>query len=427
MSLLSQTARYLLMTAFLLTLVGSVGFYTLIHRKIRHEVDEILMSQVRQTEQRIKQRPFAMGQSVDWDNNPQIEPVTGSELVRPKFSTIPLPDSLDDNALKPVRQLRTLVSANGKMYLVTARQPYDEFNELARELSIGVIVGFLLLMGLSVLVGLSLARRLWRPFYATIDQLGGVRLDAGTESTFPVSGIREFKLLNQSLGDLTQKLRRQFSVQKEFTENASHELQTPLAIASAELDLLIQSSHLTETDYTHLQRATDALSRMSQLNRSLLLLTQVENNQFAEAIDLDLSALLNQYVNEYEPFFQHKNLTIERTIEPGVHQQMNRQLAGILLTNLLKNATRHGSAGGCVCTLLTTNELIVSNSGKPLPFPESQLFNRFVKDPARHDSTGLGLALMKQIADRYGLPLSYRYEADRQLHTFRIGLSKQRP
>ncbi|AUD06903.1 sensor histidine kinase [Spirosoma pollinicola] len=420
MSLLGQTARYLLMTAFLITLIGSVGFYTLIHWKIRYEVDEILSAQVKQTALRLQKKPTSL--FFDWDNNPQIKRVRTS--IRPKFSDIIVLDSLDTNKPIPVRQLRQTVSVNGQIYLITIQQPYFEFDELSRQMSVGVIFGFLILMGLSVAIGVSLSRRLWSPFYATINRLGGVRLDGGPEPTFPQSGIREFGLLNRSLSELTQNLRRQFLLQKQFTENASHELQTPLAVASAELDFLLQSNHLTENDYAHLQRATDALERLSQLNRSLLLLIQVENNQFANDDAVEISELLNQYSDEYEPFFQHKNMALNRAITPNIDLRMNHQLAGVLIANLLKNAIRHGKTGGCVGIELTPEKLTICNTGDPLPFAANQLFNRFVKNPARPDSIGLGLALVRQICDRYGLPITYQYNIEKGIHEFRVGLGR---
>ncbi|WP_020606093.1 sensor histidine kinase [Spirosoma spitsbergense] len=421
MSLYSQTARYLLLTAFFIALVGAIGFYTFIHQRIRHEVDELLTGQVERTERRLQQRPA--GRLYDLDDNPHIERIAQPRPA--EFSDVLLIDSLDNNDPIDVRQLQATVTAHGQTYLITVRQPYFEFNELAREMSVSVIIGFLLLMALSVIIGLWLSRRLWHPFYETIRQLGSVRLDAGNEPSFPQSNIREFSLLSQSLQDLTQKLRRQFLLQKQFTENASHELQTPLAVASAELDFLLQSSHLTEADHIHLQRATNALNRLSQLNRSLLLLAQVENNQFARNEPLNLSDLLAQSVTEYEPFFEHKHMEIKEAIWPDVYLRINRQLAGVMLTNLLKNVVRHGRLGGCVGIELTASALTIRNNGSPLPFADSQLFNRFVKDPARPDSTGLGLALVKQICDRYGLSLTYSYEAKREEHSFRIGLLKE--
>lgn len=420
MSLYSQTARYLLLTAFFIALVGAVGFYTLIHQRIRHEVDELLTGQVEQTERRLQQRPT--DQLYDLDDNPHIE-----RIARPRpaeFSDVVLIDSLDNNEPIDVRQLQATVTARRQTYLVTVRQPYYEFNELAGEMSVSVIIGFLILMALSVIIGLALSRRLWHPFYETIHQLGSVRLDTGNEPVFPNSNIREFGLLNHSLGELTRKLRRQFSLQKQFTENASHELQTPLAVASAELDFLLQSNHLTEADHVHLQQATNALSRLSQLNRSLLLLAQVENNQFAQDEQLKFSDLLTQSVSEYEPFFEHKQMTVEQAIRPDVYLHINRQLVAVMLTNLLKNVVRHGKSGGCVGIELTADALIILNTGSPLPFADSQLFNRFVKDPARPDSTGLGLALVKQICDRYGLSLTYSYNPESAEHVFRVGLSR---
>ncbi|QJD81136.1 sensor histidine kinase [Spirosoma rhododendri] len=422
MSLLGQTARYLLLSALVIAALGSVGFYVLIHRQIQHEVDEILANRVEHVRLQLG-RPTdsaATRQLTAPTSNPRTERVALPEKTR--FSDAVQIDSLDGNRRIDIRQLEKTVTVDGQHYRVTTYEPYFEFNELTRELSGVVILAFLLLMGLSVGVGLGLARRLWRPFHATVDQLPAVQFDTGIQPVFPISSVREFNLLSRSLTDLTRKLRRQFLLQKQFTENASHELQTPLAVAAAELDHLMQSEHLNATDHRHLQQVSSALNRMSQLSRSLLLLTQVENNQFADADTVDLSALLHQFLGEYEPFFTHKNIALTSCISPGVLLSINRQLATILLTNLLKNAVRHGESDGRVQLALTPDLLTISNTGAPLPFADSLLFTRFVRNPARPDSTGLGLALIRQIADRYQLPLAYQYDPTDRMHTFRLGL-----
>lgn len=420
MSLLSQTARYLLLSALALALLGSVGFYVLIHRTIRHEVDEMLDHDVRRVAQQLRQLPPsapiapALGSSLRITASPSPRP--------PAYTDRELPNPLRPEQPIPFRQLQQTEFVHGRWYTIQLQQPYDEFDELTRIMSAGVILGFLLLMCASVVLGLGLSRRLWRPFHATIAQLGAFRLDQPTELALPTSRVQEFNLLNQSLGELTRKLRRQFLLQKQFTENASHELQTPLAIASAELDMLMQSERLAEPDWQHLQRATDALGRLNQLNRSLLLLTQVENQQFADAEALNLSDLLPALLADYAVFFQHRQLTVSQSLTPGVLLRINRQLLGVLLTNLLKNAARHSTEGGQVRVVLTPDYLLVSNSGEPLPFAEERLFGRFVKHPARPDSTGLGLALVRQIAQRYALPVGYRYDHSARTHTFTLGL-----
>ncbi len=419
MSLFGQTARYLLLAALLTAIVGSAGFYVLIHRKIRHEVDELLMSQVEQAQWRLRQRglqSFGTG-----DDNLLVTPA--SRDVAPVFT-----DTLVQNALRPgevadTRQVLATVRVGERLYRVRVWQPYHEFAELTIDLSIGVILFFLVLMVLSVGIGLSLAGRLWQPFYGIIAELDRFRLDQPEQPAFPQARVREFALLSRSLTDLTGKLKQQFLLQKQFTENASHELQTPLAIASAELDFVRQSPQLTESDYRHLQRATDAVSRLSQLNRSLLLLTQVENDQFSATEALSLSDLVGQYLGDFEPFLTHKNLTCRVEVQPDVHLRMNRQLAGVLLTNLLKNVARHSPVNGRVTVRLTASTLTICNTGKPLPFAESQLFRRFVKDTTRPDSIGLGLALVRQICDRYQLPLTYCYDKEPGEHVFRIQLS----
>ncbi|MBN8822215.1 MULTISPECIES: HAMP domain-containing sensor histidine kinase [unclassified Spirosoma] len=420
MSLLGQTARYLLLSAFVVALIGSVGFYILIHRTIQREVDEILMNQVEQVRHQLRGLAPNAFLRADWDDNPHIERISSAKPTGPVFSDLTLPNPLDSAEFSPVRQVKTIVTEHGETYQITVRQAYYEFNELARIISVGVIWSFLLLMGFSVLIGLGLSRRLWRPFYTTIQQLGQFQLEQATNPLFPDSRIREFDLLSQSLQTLTQNVRKQFFLQKQFTENASHELQTPLAIALTELDTLMQSDNLREADHLHLQRATDALSRLSQLNRSLLLLTQVENDQYSAIEPLNISQLTNQYTDEYAPFFEHKGMTVERAIRPDVELPMNPQLAGVLLNNLFKNAVRHGAPNGQVRVELTDHTLRIQNTGEPLPFADSLIFNRFVKNPARPDSTGLGLALVKQICDRYKLELHYAYDASTTFHGFQI-------
>ncbi|WP_020594807.1 sensor histidine kinase [Spirosoma panaciterrae] len=420
MSLLGQTARYLLLSAFVIALIGSVGFYILIHRTIQREVDEILMNQVDQVRQQLRKLAPDAVLRADWDDNPHIDRIALTPPSAPVFSDIMLPNPLDSTEASPVRQVKTIITEHGQTYQITVRQAYYEFNELARIISVGVIWSFLLLMGLSVLIGLGLSRRLWRPFYATINQLGQFQLDQATHPSFPDSRIREFDLLSQSLQMLTQNVRKQFLLQKQFTENASHELQTPLAIALTELDTLMQSDNLREADHLHLQRATDALSRLSQLNRSLLLLAQVENDQFSTSQLLNISELVTQYTDEYASFFAHKGMSVERALFPQVTLQMNPQLAGVLLNNLFKNAVRHGTPDGIVRIELTDRTLRIQNTGEPLPFADSQLFNRFVKNPARPDSTGLGLALVKQICDRYQLGLQYTYDTTTASHCFQL-------
>ncbi|PRY44260.1 signal transduction histidine kinase [Spirosoma oryzae] len=419
MSLFGQTARYLLLAALLTAIVGSAGFYALIHWKIRHEVDELLTNQVRQVEWRLGQRGL---RSIDTiDDNLLVTRVRQS-LV-PVFTDTLVPNALKPGKLVAMRQLLTTVSAGGQRYRVRVWQPYYEFTELTIDLSVWVILFFLVLMALAVGIGLGLAGRLWQPFYGIIAELDRFRLDQPGQPAFPPARVREFALLSRSLTDLTGKLKQQFLLQKQFTENASHELQTPLAIASAELDFIRQSPQLTESDYTHLQRATDALNRLSQLNRSLLLLTQVENDQFSATEVLNLRDLVGQYLGDFEPFFTHKNLTCRVEVQPAVYLRMNRQLAGVLLTNLLKNVARHAPANGRVTILLTQSVLTIRNTGEPLPFAESQLFGRFIKNPTRPDSIGLGLALVRQICDRYQLPLAYQYDRETGEHVFQIQLA----
>lgn len=419
MKLLAKTSLYLLLAALPVAIGGAFLFYSLIHRAILQEVDELLVSQLRQTEQQMQQRPPMPGAVGDWDNNPQIEAKPSAFRLQPTFSDTTEIDLREQEPVS-VRLLRASVRAGGATYQVTIRQAYAEFDEIARALSVGVIVCFLSLVGVLLGLDVLIARRVWQPFYQIIDQLRSYRLDGTETAPFPTSQVPEFALLSQSLHEMTHNLRQQYQLQKQFTENASHEMQTPLAIASAELELLSQSAQLSETNWERMQRATDAIRRLSQQNRSLLLLARIENKQFGQRQPVDLSQLVHKLLSIYADFAVHKNLRFDSELSPDCLIDLNPQLAEVLLTNLIKNTIRHSRRASRIRVELTSLYFRITNSGDPLPFPAEHLFERFRRNPAQSDSTGLGLALVKQIADAYAMPLTHAYDSVKQTHTFTV-------
>jgi signal transduction histidine kinase len=421
MKLLSKTAIYLCLASLPIAILGVLTLNWFIHKSTIHEIDEILISHLKKVEKKLQNAPnksFILG---DLDDNPHLQLVSNSVKINSIFYDSTELD-LRENEKITIRILKATVKNKNQNFLVTVTQSYEEFEEISDKLSWGLglyFLGFLLLL---LLINFLLYRQLWKPFYEIINHLRNYQLNKSTPDIFKKEATEEFNLLSQTLYQMTERISKQFTLQKEFTENASHEIQTPIAVISAELETLLGSENLPEIEANHVQKSMDSLQKLSQLNKSLLLLTKIENNQFSETEEVNLSNLVTNLLETYRDFAEHRNIKIYQEIKPDQTLEINPLLAEILVGNLLKNAIKYNHNGGDLTCILKDNQLIISNKGDKLPFPETQLFNRFVKHPKHPESTGLGLAIVKQIAEQYGLNIKYQFNETERTHTFKINL-----
>jgi signal transduction histidine kinase len=279
---------------------------------------------------------------------------------------------------------------------------------------------FVLLMGGLILLNRRLSRRMWKPFYKSLEDIRSFDLTKTSAGELDRSGIAEFDELNTSLEKLFSANTAVFNQQKEFADNASHELQTPLAIAQSKLELLSQSSPLSDAQYQLIEEAMSALARAARINKNLLLLTKIENSQFAEKKPIDLSALLTEMLDQLKPFFEDKQLIIHQQIDPQVMIEGNASLTETLIGNLLTNAIRYSPAGDTVTIYLSAFRLVIENAGDTALQAE-QLFKRFASVSTKSPGTGLGLALVRQICLRHGWKEQYAWENQR--HVFQVAFA----
>jgi signal transduction histidine kinase len=421
MKLLSKTAIYLCLASLPIAVLGVFTLHWFIHKSTIHEIDELLISHFKKVEKKLQNTPNQSFALENLDDNPQLQILPKSVKINPIFSDSTELDLRENNKVT-IRILKATVQNKNQNFLVTVTQSYEEFEEISTKLSWGLglyFLGFLLLL---LLINFLVYRQLWKPFYEIISHLRTYQLNKSTPTILKKEATEEFNLLSQTLHQMTERISKQFTLQKEFTENASHEIQTPIAVISAELETLLGSENLPEKEVNHIQKSMDSLQKLSQLNKSLLLLTKIENNQFSETEEVNLSNLVRNLLETYQDFAKHKNIKIYQEIQPDQILEINSLLAEILVGNLLKNAIRYNQKGGNLTCVLKDNQLIISNNGNGLPFPQAQLFSRFVKHPKHPESTGLGLAIVKQIADQYGLEITYLYDEMNGEHTFTISL-----
>ena len=313
--------------------------------------------------------------------------------------------------------------------------------DLEEDILHGVVLQFVLILivlGAAIVLMLGvLSKRLWRPFDRTLEVMESFRLEDGVIPQLPESGIREFSRLNKVLGKLMGESLNSYRIQKEFTENASHELQTPLAVSQSKLDMLLQQPELTEQQAAIIQDLYRMNARLSRLSRNLLLLAKMENGQFAMA-QVDLVAVLC----ELRPFFENLcgglSLNLDVPSSPYI-LVANRSLLECLLNNLVVNAVRHNISDGDITISLSGDKLSVSNTSEEPALDASHIFRRFYRpdsessEPAKQSvnsslapaakeaGNGLGLSIVKAVCDYHGWDISYSYMDSR--HCFEVTFS----
>jgi signal transduction histidine kinase len=419
MKLIHKTTRYLAVVTIPIALAGAVLLYYLIHQVINKEIDELLSSELKQVQENLDRHPPGTGGLLNWDHNLQITPARVAGSQPPVFTDTTLLDPIE-NKVVSVRMLRAVYPVGKDYYVIRLHQPYLEFQEIAQYLSIGIVLCFIALFAILLFIGTLLFRRVLQPFYTIIERLSQYRIDQHAAITFPASDVDEFRLLGQSITEMTQQAAYRYSQQKQFTDTTSHELQTPLSILSTDLDLLQQSAGLTEADSQRIHRSQRTIKRLSSMNQSLLLLTKIDNQQFLQVEPVDLGNLIGVLLDTFSDYAASKHMTFERSDQQKPVVVINRQLAFILLSNLIRNAIRHGRPASSIGIASGAHYYAIRNQGEPLPFPSEKLFQRFVRNPALPQSTGLGLAIVKEIADQSGLRVDHTYSASAGEHTFTI-------
>jgi signal transduction histidine kinase len=226
-----------------------------------------------------------------------------------------------------------------------------------------------------------------------------------------VSGtsVEEFDRLNQTLTSLIDNVDQAYHNQKQFTENAAHELQTPLAIIRSKVELMMEGPGLNEEMAQLLGEISDANERLSQMSRNLLLLTRIENGQYPEGEMVHLSRLVEKQIAFFRDYYENEVAETRIDIQSGVGLVANTSLLEILVNNLLRNAYIHNIRGGYVQIQLSRTELLIENTGPPVEGDPERLFGRFKKGREDNRTTGLGLALVHQICQLYCFGLHYNH------------------
>lgn len=415
MKLLNRSIRSYLFYSIGVILISFPIFYYAIQHLIARDVDHSLKAQkteiLARLQREVNRDPFSM---LD---------IFGPDIMLNRINIYTLHDTLytvrklnpDTGAPISYRILESNVLIRGNPYKIVLQNSLVNSEDLIK--SIFMIIALLLIgiVGGLLFINRTLSGKLWQPFYKTLQTLRGFRVDGSVLLKLPETDVDEFTALNKVAETLTTTNQKLFESQKEFTENASHEMQTPLAIMQSKLELLMQTNPITEEQAALIADLANASQRMHRLNKSLLLLTRIDNSQFTEREEVEIDKMVSRLAVQYRTLAVQKNITVDLSVAESLKIMTNNTLTEILIGNLLGNAVRHNVDNGRVEVSLSGKTLKVANTGRPETLDETKIFTRFHKESADNNSIGLGLEIVRKICQINGFKIRYQFENHRHI------------
>lgn len=325
---------------------------------------------------------------------------------------------VEKSETEPARILTTIfLDDNDQYYELTVSVPSIEKEDLKASILIWTVFLYVSLLLTIILISTWVFYRNMKPLYVLLNWLDGYQ--AGKKNT-PLknkTNVTEFRKLNDAAIRYAERNEQLFEQQKQFIGNASHEIQTPLAICRNRLEMLMEDETLTEPQLEELMKTLQTLEHITKLNKSLLLLSKIDNGQFTETKDLELNSIIKQYADDYKEVYEYRHIDINIVEEGILKVNMNDSLAIVLLTNLLKNAYVHNVDGGYIRIKITSKSISFFNTGVPQSL-DKRIFERFYQGSKKEGSTGLGLAIVDSICRLQQMELSYHYNEGE--HCFEI-------
>lgn len=412
--LLRRTSiNFLLMSAALLVLTA-IALFIYTRTLLDNEIEEELYSQITFVEQNIKNGNVPIS----------IKPIFEIKEVSIARPTVLKDTTMFDPRQKEVelyRELSKSITSKNGIFQIKVRTLVIE----SEDIFAGIIVSFLSILIVAFLIlffiNKSSNEKLWKPFFNSLDKLQDFSFDTKEPITFESSRVEEFNNLNSSLNTLVLKIRSDYNNLKQFTEDVSHEAQTPLAIMQAKIENSINQNNISDVQYAELTSIQKDIKRLSQLNSRLILLAKIDNDQFTKAERVDLTTLINERKEDFEDISDHHFLV---EVSSNATVMIDPYLAEILLNNLLSNAIKYSLPKSTIHIKASTMMLQVSNTGSEALKNPTQIFNRFYRESSNKKATGLGLSIVRRICEYYGYTSSYSFRESEQQHLFRIDFKK---
>jgi signal transduction histidine kinase len=421
MKLLNRAIIYYSIAALLsFTLMGALLYDSIRHNVLR-QVSEALLTE----KQIIEEQILHTDSLPDFSDifNHKIEVTLYKNRLKP--AQLFIDTLINDPVSGSLAEYRFLVYSNNtpndRGFVIKTSQSMEEEKGLLYEILTMIIIAFALMLLLLIIIIYSISRNLWGSFYNTLNRIRNFDIKSESEFNPVKTHTTEFAQLNQVLRILTGKIRSDYVNLKEVTENASHEIQTPLAVIRIKIEQMLQAKDISNQLAENLISINQSVTKISRINQSLGLMSKIENNQYSVTQTISLNRKVAELLSQFTDFIQSKHLEIKFDNTREVLLEMNTDLVDILLANLLSNAVKHNIDFGWIAIRLNQQELIFQNTGKDPNISTELLFQRFKKVEQSSDSPGLGLAIIKKVADFYNMTVKYTYAEN--IHTLHISFN----
>ncbi|MGG9961818.1 sensor histidine kinase [Ferruginibacter sp. SUN106] len=415
MKLITKYNRFLFPVLVFLFIVSTISSYYLIKEVLQNELDEILLRSKGRIENYV----------AEYHAVPVINSFDDQKAIFEKING-PLKDSGFQSATQFIpeqnkehlsRKLVFPLQVGKEMYKVTISEPLEGTRHLTKVIVKIAIVTIFITLLLFILINRSLLTKIWQPFYQSLTAIKSFDINAKDKLKFPATAINEFNLMNSHFNMATENAVRDYKNLKEFSENASHEIQTPLAIIHSKLDLMVQQENLSEKQSELLRSVYSSVNKLSKLQQSLLLLTKIDNRQFQNNAAVELSGEIKNKIIQFQELWQNRAITYNIEVRETI-LHINKELLDILLDNLFGNATRHNIPGGTINIMLKDTMLQISNTGANQSLDPERVFKRFYKSIPNGENNGLGLSIVKEICEVSAIHINYFYQNEK--HYFEL-------
>ena len=408
MRLLNKITLNLLSISLFIFLIGTVAFYFILRQQVDQNINIELQKRKVSLSKEFDAAHSSMNQSVNLNDTILITRLTQPRIAE-RFSDTLLYNP-EEKRYELFRQLGFVKSIHDQDYYIQIFKPLEETDRLIIRIVI-VMNSLMIIIILTLMIANRFSSRQdLKAFYDTIAKIKSYDVNSHEEFSLVQSDIREFEDLNRVLLSMTDRIKNDYLNLKEYIENASHEIQTPLAIINSKMELLLQSGDMKEKQYKAVADAYDASNRLSRLNKTLILLAKIENRQFPESKPVNPSIMINNQLESLEDLILSKKIKVTKRLDNEVTLVMNPYLTEILLVNLIKNAVRHNITGGDLIIELSREQLLISNSGTAIQTDPEMLFKRFHTSSNSPESLGLGLSIVQKICVMYGFKVGYSYQ-----------------
>ena len=425
MKLFNKVLIHLLAGIFIILLGWAVFFYLGIMSEVNDEVDDSLEDY----SELIITRSLAGKELPAHDsgsNNQYFLREVDESYVR-SHQAISYRDSMiyikEKNETEPARILTTIFKdKENRHYELSVFTPTIEKRDLQEAIFHLLIALFATLLIAILVINIWVFRRSMKPFYQLLNWLDKYRLGQENEPLDISTDTSEFRKLNETVKRYASHSEEIYRQQKLFIGNASHEIQTPLAVCQNRIEMLMEDESLSEEQLSELAKTYQTLEYVSKLNKSLLLLSKIDNSQFVDSANVCINELVHRYMDDYQEVYDYKEIQITLNEKENFHLQINETLATMLITNLLKNAYVHNNEHGTIQIEIGKDYITFSNSGDLQPLDEKRIFERFYQGKKKEGTTGLGLAIVAAICRQCSLAVSYRFVNN--MHEFHVTNNK---